>query len=370
MRKTAVSSAKLPMYSTKLMHEAALAEMRQRIIQEYRIDPRAILHEMARNPRVTWSKVRENAHKKLREAVSETAFAQLLRYGVSTQLLNVYELTDVSYRSWAMVVPSKGFENYYAPVFRAGLPERVERGERYPQVQLAGIQQTIRNYKFGAILAIEEELFEDDQTGQIPQRAGEIGENMAYIEEQFFYAQVFQADFSAVGMELAGGGALLEDNLEAAHKAARKVRDGLGNIIVVRPDTLITDTDDELNAERLLQTMAAVSNPGATPTDGQLRYFGTINPFRDKYTPLSSPFLSQIMQDLGATSGNGLNGTSRPWLLVQKKKGAIFQDRTAVTVTQEAPNSGEGFDSDTMRFKAKRRFGAGVVDPRFIFRGN
>ncbi len=371
-------------YSTKKLHDAMLKEARTRIINEYRVDPQHIMREMSSNPNLTWGKVRDNCNKKMREAVAETAFAALLRYGVQTQLLNIYELTDVSYRQWALVVPSKGFESYYAPTFRAGLPQRVERGENYPEVQLTGITQTIRNFKFGSILAIEDELFEDDQTGQIPQRCAEVGENMAYVEERFFYNQVFQANYSAVNMQYSGGIGVTQEGLEAGHNAATKVVDGLGNLIVIRPTDLVVDTLDELNARRVLDSLLNPSNPGFGPGGsgstniyGQLRYFGTTNPLKDMYGVLPTPFLTICAQDLtsagvsGFTSaGWGLNSTSAPWLLVMKKRGVVFQDRTALATQQEMPNSGRSFEADIVRYKCRRRFGAGVVDPRFVYRGN
>ncbi len=324
---------RLPRYSTALLHKKLMQESRARIIGDYRIDPQKVLEAMAANPELTWSRVRENAARKLREAVAETAFAALLRYGVNKQLLNIYELTDVSYRTWATIVPSKGFENYYAPTFRAGLPQRVDRGEKYPQVQLTGITQTIRNYKFGSILAIEEELFEDDQTGQIPQRCAEVGENMAYVEERFFYAQVFAVNYSTVGMQGAGS-TINEDSLVIAHNTATKVKDPLNNLIVVRPDKLICDTLDEMDARRVMETPAGLSNPGNAPTNGQLRYFGTINPLRGRYDIVPTPFLTIVMNDMGVSNGFGLNTTSAPWLLVQGQRGSIFQDRTPLKTTQ------------------------------------
>lgn len=373
----AIRESRRPQYSTKKLHEAMLKQSQERIIKEHRVDPLKLMREMDDNPNLTWNRIRENCHKKMREAVAETAFAALLRYGVQTQLLNIYELTDVSYRQWALVVPSKGFESYYAPTFRAGLPQRVERGEKYPEVQLTGITQTIRNFKFGSILAIEEELFEDDQTGQIPQRCAEVGENMAYVEERFFYNQSFQANYASVGMQSAGGASITEDSLAIAHNAATKVVDGLGNLIVVRPTDIVCDTLDELDARRVMETIEGLSNPGTAPSNGALRYFGTINPLKGMYGILPTPFLTICAQDLqsagvsGFTSaGWGLNGTSAPWLLVMKRRGTIFQDRTPLSTMQEAPNSGGNFDADVIRYKCKRRFGAGTVDPRFTYRGN
>ncbi|TAM90628.1 hypothetical protein EPN42_05655 [bacterium] len=367
MKQDTAAAAAAPNYSTKKLHEAAMAALRESVIRETRIDPEQVLTKFGHD----WGKIREAVNTKvLREAVAETSFAQLLRYGVQKELLNIYELTDVSYRQWALVVPSKGFENYYAPVFRAGLPSRVERGEAYPEVKLSGIEQTIRNYKWGDILGIEEELFEDDQTGQISIRAGELGENMAYVEEVWFYQQLLAANFTAIGNETSGGGALLLPMLQYAHQKFRKVKDGEGNIIVVRPEMLVVDTDEELVAKQLLKSIGIPQNPGASPAAGSAIYFGTINPLQDAYECCATPFLSQAAATSANPNGYGLDSATPPKFLVMKKRGMVFQDRTALKVTQEAPNSGDGFKTDTIRYKARRRFGAGDVDPRFQWRLN
>jgi len=364
---TAATAAPTSTYSTKKLHEAAMSALRESTIRETRIDPEVTLKKYGDD----WNKIREAVLSKvLREAVATTAFAALLRYGVQKQLLNMYELTEVSYRKWALVVPSKGFENYYTPVFRAGLPQRVERGEEFPEVKLSGIETTIRNYKWGSILPIEQELFEDDQTGQIGIRAGDMGENMAYQEEIWYYQQLLASNFASVGNQTSGGGALLMPMLQFAHQKFRKVKDGEGNIIVVKPEMLVVDTDEELVAKQLMKSIGIPQNPGATPAAGGVVYYGTINPLESAYEVCETPFLSQAAATSSNPNGFGLDGATPPKFIVMKKRGMVFQDRTALSTTQEAPNSGGGFNSDTIRYKARRRFGAGNVDPRFQWRLN
>jgi hypothetical protein len=48
----------------------------------------------------------------------------------------------------------------------------------------------------------------------------------------------------------------------------------------------------------------------------------------------------------------------------------IVQMRTATEVINEAVNSGESFERDLVRFKARSRFNSEIVEPRFIYRGN
>lgn len=365
--KTSTAAAAAPNYSTKKLHEAAMGALRERIIQETRIDPEATLKKYGND----YGKIRESVYSKvLREAVAETSFAQLLRYGVQKELINIYEITDVSYRQWALVVPSKGFENYYAPVFRAGMPQRVERGEAFPEVKLSGIAQTIRNYKWGDILPIEVELFEDDQTGQISIRAGELGENMAYAEELWYYQQLLAANFSTIGNQTSGGGALLLPMLQFAHQKFRKVKDGDGNIIVVKPEALVVDTDEELVAKQLMKSLGVPQNPGASPAAGSAIYFGTINPLENMYEVIATPFLSQAAATSANPNGFGLDSATPPKFLVMKKRGMVFQDRTPLETKQEDPNAGDSFKKDVYSYKARRRFGAGDVDPRFQWRLN
>jgi len=360
--------------SFQKLNAAGLAESRKQIMDRYHIDPEAVVKESA-HPKFSWTRFEENyrkaAGRKLSEAQSASANSAVLRYGITKLAGEGYELEpSVFENEIAEVVPSKGFENYYAPYFRPGRGGPVERGEAYGSVKMSGLNVTIRNYKFGAILEIEEELIDDDQTGQIIQQGTQIGESLSYEVDMFGFGQMVAASWSSVGNQLSGGGAMTTPNVNTAYAKLRKVRDGNGNLVVVRPDTLLVDSDDELVAIQITDSFGTANNPGASPAAGSPIYFGTMNPLRGKFKVVATPWLSESQRSASNATGTGLDSTTMPKFLLRAKRRIILQTRKPLQVVQEAPNSGDSFRTDTISFKGKMRFGAGVVDPRYGYQIN
>ncbi|MGD0053306.1 MAG: hypothetical protein ABSD03_15995 [Vulcanimicrobiaceae bacterium] len=362
--------------SFKKLNARGLAEMRKEIKERYRIDPERVVEESF-DERFSFKEFAKNYAKaaggsrRLSEAQSASANSQVLRYGITKLAGEGYELEpSVFENEIAEVVPSKGFENYYAPYFRPGRGGPVERGEAYNAVKMSGLNVAIRNYKFGSILEIEEELIEDDQTGQIIQQGTQIGESLSYEVDMFGFAQMIAANWSATGNQNTGGGALLTPIVNTAHAKLRKIRDTNGNLIVINPDTLLVDSDEELAGAQILESIGTANNPGTTPAAGSLIYFGTVNPLRGRYKLVATPWLSESQRSASNTNGYGLDNATPPKFLLRAKRRIILQTRKPLQVIQEAPNSGDSFRTDTLSFKGRMRFGAGVVDTRYAFQIN
>ncbi len=366
--------------SFKMLNERGLATERQRIIEEYKFDPEKVLEE-AGDPRFSANRWERSYNReavrmgrgsfgRLAEGATSSALSQLLRYGINRAAQQGYELEPSTYENdIAMVVPSKGFENYYAPMFRPGRGGPVNRGQKYPQIKVSALDVTIRNHKFGAVLEVERELIEDDQTGQVMSQGPEIGETLAYETDVYGYSQMAKATW--VTQVSSNPGAISTPQLQEAKKKLRKTRDGNQNLISVRPDTILVDTDEEDDADRITGSIFDSNNPGATPTAGIPLYFGTKNPFRNAYKVVATPYVTEALRGLNNPNGWGNdNTTPAKWLLRAKSKAAILQTREPLSVVQETPNSGADFDSDTIRFKGRMRFGADVVDSRYGCRMN
>jgi Mu-like prophage major head subunit gpT len=375
-------STEIATYKAGDIHKPYLNSLRESIDREFGLDADYTVGGVGRITErgkvYSWGKLREDLRDKLTEVSAETAFAAVLRYGVTKALLNNYEVAPVTFRDVALAIPSTGFENYYAPTYNPGLPVKVDRGEKYPEVKLALLTNTIRNNKWGAILNIEQELIDDDQTGQLGTRAAQVGNNMAQAQELDVYTALFNGNpnisYTSVGMQAASGGGLTIPNLTIADGIAGEITDPDGNIIIVDLNTLVVDYKDRLTARQLLNSLLIPSNPGSSPAVGSVVYFGTINPLKDAYQLKECRLLvSASKASTGTGNGNALGGidnTNRPWWLMQAKASLVFQDREALSVMVEAPNSGSHFDSDAIRHKAKARWGSGVIDPRFEYRGN
>jgi Mu-like prophage major head subunit gpT len=321
--------------------------------------------------RIAW-KDRRMSVKKLREAVAETSFPTLLRSGVQNFLFDGYEQVAVVYPDLVRTVNSDKFEELYAPLYGAELPKQVNPSQRFEGSRLQGLDKRLRNIKFGRMLEIERELVDDDQTGQIIQKASTMGERMRYVEEMSVMNAILTAPYTTtIGNVNSGGGQLSQANLEAATIALHLMKDPLGQLIMVQPDTILVSPSDEFNAAKLLQSALQPSVPGAagqtanTASSGGTGWTMTMNPLQGLFGLKVSRFLPS---SVGSTKG--LDGTHGAAILMQSKKSLVFQDRDPLEVAQEAQNAGESFTRDQFRWRIRRRFNTAVIESRYLYRIN
>jgi hypothetical protein len=305
---------------------------------------------------------------RLREANAESAFPQLLRAGVQNFMFDAYAQVGVIYPDLVRVVNSNKFEELYAPMYGAENPKQVNPGQRFEDSRLQGIDVRVRNIKFGRMLGIERELVDDDQTGQISQRASQLGQRIRIVEETTALNALFAtASYTTtIGNRPSSGGKLAQPLLEAADIALQGMQDPLGNFILVQPDTLVCAPGDKFNAAKLLGSALQPSVPGAsgqtanTATSGGTGWTNTVNPLQGLYALKVSRFVPAV----------GFDATNPAWLLMQSKVALVFQDRDALEVAQENTQSGDSFDHDIYRYRVRRRFNAALIEPRYGFRGN
>jgi Mu-like prophage major head subunit gpT len=344
----------------------AIEKYRERFEREYGMDPQDVWDQQDE-----WGfsllQIKESIDSQvLREAVAETMFGNLVRYGVSKALLDNYALVETIYKDIAFINPSKGFEEWYGPVFRGDIPVGVNPGQPLPEGRLMGTQTTIRNKRYGRALTIERELIEDDQTGQIMRRAQSYGDSMAYAEEAACIIALFAASATAPAQNVAGqaanttAAALGQIPLENGWTALALAVDGLGNLMLAKPNAMVVGVQDEITAKKLLQAAFQPSFP--TGTAGTIGYFQTPNILKDMFTIYATAFVSKARATI---SGQGF-----PWVIMEKGKSLVFQPRTPLTVEQEAPNAGVSLFQYQYRWAVQRRFGVGVPEPRFCFWGN
>ena len=317
--------------------------------------------------------------KKLSESVSETQLVALLRYGVQNFLFDAYSQVNVIYPDLVRVVQSSGAEELYAPLYGPELPKKVAPGQEFGDSRLAGIDRHVANDKYGRMLSVEKELVDDDRTGQIVTRAGQMGERMRYVEEQVVISAIenaVQSDNTAVsGYNLTLGnitpsatyGQISQPLLEAAHTALMQMTDPFGNLIMVEPDVLLFSSADYFTVAKLLQSALQPSVPGAAgqtasnAASGTTGWTMTFNPLQGLYSPKMSRFLP---------FNGGLDGTHGHAYLLEAKKGLVFQERTALQVMQESVNAGASFDRDVYRYRVDRRFASANVESRYSYKLN
>ena len=365
--------------------------MRESIKRTVRIDPAMIDWN---NPMFSMRSLRRSMERlatngKLREANAESSFGQLLRYGIQNYLFDAYINVATVYPAIFDSRPSANRQEWYAPLYGAEVPEDVAAGQHFDDSRIRGIDVMVVNKKVGRMLSIERELVDDDQTGQIVQRASRLGERMRYKEEIDALNSIINAkDFStssagttgyttAIGNRPTTLGTLTQSALEGAAIALRKIKDPLGNFMLVVPDTVLVGPDNEIILFKLLNSAYQPSIPGAgagtytTGTgsgvafeqqQGNVGWTLTSNWLQGRYTPVVAPLL--------ADSRVGSGVASLFWYVMQAKRGIVFQERDPLEVIQENPLSGEAFELDSYRYRVRRRYQPVVIEPRFIFEGN
>lgn len=326
--------------------------------------------------------LKEACEGKLKET-AETTFGQLLRVGVQALSSDYFAWAgaDTIYQDLVDERPSNKYAEFYAPIYGGQLPKPIERSGRYASSYFKGTDSMIINLKFGRLYEFEQELWEDDKTGQIQQRSQMIGEGTRIVQEMWFIArltgatQTYPEDItvpapqvvttvysttlfsSTEGNKAASASTRLsQPALEEASIAMMKARDPLKNRLLTKMNTLVTSTDDMFVAAKLINSTLQPSIPGTaaqvmggyTVTAGQTTsgvpggttgYVNTINPLYGLYKLKVSRYLPKYH-----------------WYLGQAKKGIIFQNREPLSIVQEGPTSGESFARDVIVFRCKSRW--------------
>jgi len=321
--------------------------------------------------------LRESVEGNLKET-AETTFGNLLRVGVQTMAADYFAWAggDTIYQDLVQEMPSDKYAEFYGPMYGGQLPKPVERSGRYASSYFKGTDSMIVNLKFGRIYEFEQELWEDDKTGQIRTRSQQIGEGMRIVQEMWYVArltgmaqsypeditvpepQVLQNVYSTTlfgatdgNRAPTAGTRLSQPALEEASIAMMKARDPLKNRILTKMDTLVVSVDDMFTAAKLINSTLQPSMPGAPGTviagstlatgvqGGSTGFVNTINPLYGLYKLKVSRYLPRYS-----------------WYLGQAKKGIIFQNREPLSIVQENPTGGESFARDVIVFRTKARW--------------
>lgn len=325
----------------------------------------------------SFRKLRSNLQEseaKLTEANAESAFGQLLRYGVQHFMFDAYKsVTDFVYPDLVSSRPSSNRQEWYAPLFGVEIPRDIPTGGQFEDSKVSGLDVEVVNKKVGRMFTVERELIDDDQTGQIQMRAGQLGERLRYKEEAdvmgvdvFTLVQagrgitgVAATSYTvAIGNRPAAFANLTQAGLIAGDIALHNMLDPLGNRILVKPSLLLVSPADKFNAAMLLQSSLQPAVPGSagqtlsTASSGLTGYTGTINPLQGLYNLKVSRFLP-----------------ANNWFLMEPKTSIVFQERDPLELMMENRDSGKSFERDEYRWRIRRRYATAVIEYRYIFCG-
>ena len=334
--------------------------LKVRIQEKSGFDPDSIDWKAAKKDRGFWKKLEESTGDVLREASVSSSLGQLLRYGVQQYMFDSYRDVAVVYPDLVQVIQSSNRQEWYAPLYGAEIPEEVAAGGNYSESRIAGLDTSLVNKKVGRVLATQKELFDDDQTGQVSQRAGKLGKRVRYKEEFDVMAAIRGATYSTTIGNTPSGSAtqLSQPALETALIAMMGIRDPLGNRMGVEMNTLLVSIWDMFNAAKLLNSALQPSVPGSSGQTAQSASSGTtgwtmtMNPLQGMLKLKVSRFLAQY-----------------DWFGMEAKTAIPFQERMPLSVVQEEPNSGKSFDNDLFRWKVSRRYGVTVLESRYLYCG-
>lgn len=320
---------------------------------------------------------------------AEATFGQLLRVGVQAIASDYFMWAgnDTVFQDLVQESPSNKYAEFYAPMYGGQLPKPVERSGRYASSYFKGTDSMIINLKFGRLYEFEQELWEDDKTGQIRQRAQQIGEGMRIVQEMWALArltgeaQTYAEDITVPAPQvlttvydpnLFGVGEgntaqslnvrLSQPALEEASIAMMKARDPLKNRILAKMDTLVTSIDDMFVGAKLINSTLQPSVPGAATqalagntvatglAGGTTGFVNTINPLYGLYKLKVARYLPKYH-----------------WYLGQAKKGLVFQNREPLSIVQENPAAGESFARDVLVFRSKARWEIDWIEGSNLF---
>jgi hypothetical protein len=341
-----------------------------------------------------WMEMVEGACNRLREANSESALGFLLRKGVQAIATDWYDAVDVKWREYCDVASSNAVAEWYAPLYTEAIALPVNAGQQFSDQNIVGEDSSLRNRKFGRMISLERELFDDDQTGQIAKRAGGMGRGMATTEgiwaiyrflgsaRTYGPLTVPASNYSTTnpagtsitspfstslysattGNRPSSFTQLTMGAMKNAYQALLVATDPQNNRIVVNPDTLLVSAMDKINAALLLA-------PGLYPAVPGQSFASAAN------APVTGGTVSAAGANQGVLAGMpGGVMSPNPWAgmgikdvcerympdwacaLGQKARGIVFQERDPLEVIQEGPNSGMSFSFDVVRYRSRRRF--------------
>ncbi len=370
--------------------EAQQTELRESIQRSTHVDV-SEFENLLESDNFSWKRLRENLHSnssKLREATSESAFGQLLRYGVQHFMFDAYKsVTDFVYTDLVTAIASSNRQEWYAPLFGVEIPRDVPTGGAFEDSRISGLDVEVVNKKVGRMFSVERELIDDDQTGQVQQRAQGLGARLRYKEEaDVMGVDVFtlaplgrgitgvagQSYTTAIGNRPAAFTKLSQAGLEAADIALHNMLDPLGNRILVKPSLLLTCPAEKFNSAKLLNSalqpsvpQTAITGSGATASSffqgGLTGWNATINPLQGLYTLKISRWLPTGTDSNSVTAGF--------WYLMEPKTSIVWQDRDPLELLMEARDAGRSLERDEYRWRIRRRYATAVIEYRYIYAG-
>jgi len=305
------------------------------------------------------------------ETLTTSQMSVLLQDGLRAIMFGSFAGEPTTWEQVAARETSNKEVETWVELGRLGTLRTVGEGEGYPRVRPELLPaRNIRNYKYGDILGISEEMLKFDRTGLIRQLAEDQGARASQTIEEAVYTPLFAtANYVKTSADNDVGNntnatTLSAAGLELAFTTLATMKDPRsGRYLGIRPDTLIVGPRSEFAARQLLfSTQLQRVGPAATSSTADIPAnvygTGTDNVFRGMVRNL-------IVTPQVARGGNAYN-----WVLGTAKRGFVMQEVEPLQILQatgaDAANE-EYLTSDVFRYRVRIWFGVGFTDDRYWY---
>ena len=273
-----------------------------------------------------------------------------------------------------MIIPSSTRENIYG--WLAALPAIKKVVGEYGRKKLQQLGYRLTNEKFGGIVDVPQEDFDDDQLGTYGPAIASWGERAGFVADTELTDVMCNA-FSATRGKDYTGGAFFAANKKAHPKATAftKFDAGSKKLNTANFETGLANLQERVDAEgvplylglnssKLLLVVCSTDRATADAIVAKTLANGGDNPNFNKATVVVWPGLETRAATL-------IGAGARPWFLLDVSKEVkpfILQERESFALTAlTSPTSQQVFEQDLYSWKVKGRLAIGYGLPETAF---
>lgn len=271
-----------------------------------------------------------------------------------------------------MIVPSTARENIYG--WLAALPAIKRVIGEYSRKRLQQLGYRLTNEKFGGIIEVPQEDFEDDQLGTYGPAVSQWGQRASFVPDTELTAVMCNGFSATLGKDYTGA-AYFGTAKKAHAKAPSWSNKDTKKINTANFEAALANLQERTDAEgvplylgldssKLLLVVCATDRATADAIVAKTLANGGDNPNFNKATVVVWPGLETQAASL-------ISAGARPWFLLDvsgEVKPFILQEREAFALTSmTSPTSQDVFNQDIFAWKVKGRMAIGYGLPEYAF---
>lgn len=299
-------------------------------------------------------------------AVNTAMFAATQGQYLYNAILRSYQMPELIGDMLVTIINSKESGEKIPGVSEIGDEvEVVGEGKPYPTAAVAeNWIQTPETIKRGLMVNLTKEVIFFDKTGQILQRASNIGRTIAINREKRILdvalgiSTVYSRNGAAAEATYASDNTTTSNGLvdwtsvDTADSKFSEITDpDTGEPIVVTANTMVVPIAKSNLARRIVNATMT----GQTTSSRETRVGG--NSLNQPYTVLSNAYVKQR------------TSSDTTWFYGNPKEAFVYMQNWPLTVEQEGENGHLAFSNDIVaRFKASERGAAGVLERRYMLK--